>query len=126
MSHFGTTLLALIESNKISAGEVARRSGFDPSLISKWINDSQNPSAEATVKIAMAAAKSKSQKAKLIVAYLRDNFRGQGADLIRISIGGKRHKSLMPEGDIEYLATASASDPVLRELLSKLAEMHRR
>jgi transcriptional regulator with XRE-family HTH domain len=127
MSHFGTTLRALIESNNLTNDDVAKKVGIDPSIISRWANASRiNPSLENLIKVASVVGKSKREQAEIIAAHLRDRCHGPGSELIRISIDGRQPKTLMPENDIEYLMSASASDPLLRDLLSKMAEMHRR
>jgi transcriptional regulator with XRE-family HTH domain len=126
MSHFGTTLKALIESNQLAASDVAKQAEIDPSLISRWMSGTRStPSLDNLSKVAAIVGKTRRERAEIIASHLRDRCDGPGSELIRISVDGKAPKQLIPDNDIEYLVTSAAHDPVLLELLSNLAKIHR-
>jgi transcriptional regulator with XRE-family HTH domain len=72
MSHFGETLTALMELEKVTQLELAERTGISRSILSRFCNGHLTPTRDMLVRLCSDISTDSARRAKLLVAHLRD------------------------------------------------------
>lgn len=125
MSHFSQTLNDFIRSpdGPRTQAELVRRTGIDKALLSRILLDKQAPDAEQVAIILAGCGGSSEDRAKLLVAHLRDeaapSFQRAGLDERRVKIEAKGDDPDTLGEPVSWWETAPAGLVIQLEILGK-------
>lgn len=95
MSYLSKAISEALVRSETSQADLARSSGIDEGKISRWINGQPTIKPRDLEKLVTAISENDVDRARIIVAHLKDQARGPGADLIEFAIH-PRSKSDVP------------------------------
>jgi DNA-binding Xre family transcriptional regulator len=87
MSNFGIALKEMLQEKEMTASDLSKSSAVSPSQISRLLSGEQMwLSAPDLESICLAISEEKIDHAKIVRAYLMDQYKGSGSDLLNIEI----------------------------------------
>lgn len=135
MSYFGTCLDEQIKAKRMKAVDLANTSKVPESTISRLRNETQPwVSPDDLGRIATAISDDPRVQAQLLRAYLLDQVRGPGSELVEVRISGEQAAGKLAykvklsgelEEDFEVIREWIIKDQDVREIIQRLANLLR-